>query len=171
MSSRSTVGRCLGGAAKYRWLVLKVQEYPVNLALLKLAESGIGARSCSLMEAPRVRYAASPTENKAVEIADLKRRIAEVEQALMVVPEEYRNGVLYHTINHGTGRISPGHGSSWQDPRFDKAHRNTWKKWKTRFLLEYAAIIGELDHIKLLIEYEDLLSGTTVPNEKIYHFQ
>ena len=168
MSRRNTVGRCLGGSAKYRSLVLKVQEYPVNLALLKLTEEDISAKGSSVMERPRISYTASPTENKAVEIAELKRRIAEVEQALMAVPEEYRNGVLYHTINHGAR--GSGKSSMWSDPRFDKAHRNTWKKWKTRFLLEYAAIIGEMDHIKLLIEYEDLLSGTTVPGEKIYHF-
>ena len=169
MSCRNTVGRCLGGPAKYRSLVLKVHEYPVNLALLKFTEESVGAGGSSVMERPRLGYTAKPTERKAVEIADLKRRIAEVEQALMVVPEEYRNGVLYHTINHGTG--GSGKSSVWSDPRFDKAHKNTWKKWKTRFLLEYASIIGELDHIKLLIEYEDLLSGTTVPGEKIYHFQ
>lgn len=169
MSCRNTVGRCLGGPAKYRSLVLKVQEYPVNLALLKFAEESVVAGGSSVMERPRLGYTAKPAERKAVEIADLKRRIAEVEQALMVVPEEYRNGVLYHTINHGTG--GSGKSSVWSDPRFDKAHKNTWKKWKTRFLLEYASIIGELDHIKLLIEYEDLLSGTTVPGEKIYHFQ
>ena len=170
MSCRNTVGRCLGGPAKYRSLVLKVQEYPVNLALLKLAQENISAKSASVMEKPRIAYGSSSTEKKALEIADLKRRISEVEQALMVVPEEYRNGVLYHTINHGSQRSSGSKSSQWNDPRFDKAHRNTWKKWKTRFLLEYAAITGELDYIKLLIEYEDLLRGTTVPGEKIYKF-
>jgi len=171
MSGKSTVGRCLGGSAKYRSLVLKVQEYPVNLALLKLTEEGISPAGGAFREKPKPGYCASPTERRAVEIAELKRRIAEVEQALKVVPEEYRNGVLYHTINHGPGRSGPGRGSSWSDSRFDNAHKNTWKKWKTRFLLEYAAITGELDHIKLLIEYEDLLRGVTIPNEKIYHFR
>jgi len=170
MSSRKTVGRCLGGSAKYKWLVLRIQEYPVNLALLQLAQADLGAKGHCVREVPGVRYQARPTEDRAIEIAELRKRIAEVEKALSAVPREYRNGVLYHTINHGSRSSGRGPGCTWTDEKFDFAHKNTWKKWKTRFLLEYASIIGEMDHIKLLVEYEDLLSGTSVPKEKIYHF-
>ncbi len=170
MRTRVTVGRCLGGSAKYKWLVLKIQEYPINLALLELAESGIKPPCSAVREARGAGYVSRPTERKAIEIAELKKRITEVELALSVVPEEYRNGVLYHTINYGSKSSGRGRGSSWREDRYDFAHRNTWKKWKTKFLLEYAAIIGEMDHINLLVEYEDILFAKAVDPEKVYHF-
>ena len=170
MSTRRTVGRRFGGSEKYKWLVLKVREYPVNLALLEIEENRMFPCGHSVMEIPELRGISRPTEDRALEIADLKRRIAEVEMALQVVPEEYRNGVLYHTINHGSKGSGSGRGSAWSEHKYDFAHKNTWKKWKTRFLLEYASIIGELDHINLLVKNEDMLLDSQFPKERIYHF-
>ena len=36
---------------------------------------------------------------------------------------------------------------------FSGAHRNTWTRWKARFILEYAEIIGEGDYIRMLMEH------------------
>ena len=155
MSPRNTCGSVFGGAAKYKWLVLKIQEYPVNKAMLELAEKNVGPAGCRVKERPGPQYISSPTEKTAVRLADLRRRIREVDRALLAVPEEYRAGVLYHTIHYGTKSIGRRCGSAWEDDMFDFAHKNTWKKWKVRFILAYAGIIGEKDHIDMLNEYRE----------------
>ena len=152
-----SVSNAFGGnnraAAKYSWLLMKLQEYPVNKEMLRLIEKDIGPSSPSVMEVPGLCGYGRPTESKAIKIAELKKRIAEVGRALEIVPKEYREGILYHTLNHGTKTKGLGAGSSWSEPMYSHAHRNTWTKWKMRFLLEYADIIGEKDYIALLIEY------------------
>ena len=134
-------------------LVLKISEYPLNKELLRLYTMDIAPAGSFVREAPVKRYGARPTEDKALRIADLKRRISEVDKALLSIPEEYRSGVLYHTVYHGCKGIQGGKGSAWADDAFSFAHPNTWKKWKTRFILEYASIIGEKEHIEMLNEY------------------
>lgn len=168
MKEGKTSGNCFGGPAKYKQILLKVQEYPVNLALMELAERDISAPGTSVMESRGEVYNARPTENKAIRLAELRERVNAVEQALLVVPEEYRAGVLYHTLNHGSRSVGVGNGSAWSDPRYSFAHRNTWKKWKTRFLLEYATIIGERDYIDLLREYGDELAVRSRQHEIKY---
>lgn len=134
-------------------LVLKISEYPLNKELLRRYMTDIAPDAGFVREVPAKRYGSRPTEDKALRIADLNRRIAEVDRALQKIPAEYRSGVLYHTIYHGHKGIQGGKGCSWSDKMFSHAHPNTWKKWKTRFILEYASIIGELDYICLLNEY------------------
>ena len=146
-----------GSAAKYKWLVLRISEYPLNKELLEDCMRDISPTSGFVMELPACGYGARPTESRALKIADLRRRLEEVDKALMVVPEEYRSGVLYHTIYHGSKGIVGGKGTSWSDDMYATAHPNTWKKWKTRFVLEYASVIGEKDHIDLLNEYRPTL--------------
>ena len=65
--------------------------------------------------------------------------------------------MLYHTIFHGNKGIIGGKGSAWGGDMFAFAHPNTWKKWKTRFILEYAKITGEMDNIDLLNRYRPQL--------------
>ena len=142
-----------GSSAEYKMLVLKISEYPVNKELLRLYLMDIGPAAGFVREPSVHGYGIRPTEDKALKIADLRKRISEVDRALQRIPAEYREGVLYHTIYHGGKGIQGGKGSAWSDPAFSFAHPNTWKKWKTRFILEYASIIGEMDHIDLLNEY------------------
>ena len=153
MAHRYSCGGLFGGPAKYKWLVLRIQEYPLNKALLKMEEEKISPPGPRIMDAPSFSYIARPTEDRAVRIAELKRRIDEVDRALSIVPDEYKDGVLYHTLHYGTRMISGVPNSVWDEDIYDHAHKNTWKKWKTRFILEYARIIGELDHISMLNEY------------------
>jgi hypothetical protein len=136
-----------------QWLLLKIQEYPANKEMLRLIEKDLGPSAAAVREVPGVPGYGRPTESKALKAAELKRRIEEVDRALEIVPAEYRAGILYHTLNHGTKTQGIGLGSSWSEPMYSIAHRNTWTKWKMRFLLEYADIIGERDHIGMLIEY------------------
>jgi hypothetical protein len=160
MARRYSCGGLFGGAAKYKWLVLRIQEYPLNKALLRMEEEKVSPPGPRIMDAPSFSYISRPTEERAIRIAELKRRIEEVDRALEIIPEEYRDGVLYHTLHYGTRMISGVPGSVWGESIYDHAHKNTWKKWKTRFILEYARIIGELDHITMLNEYwltEELL--------------
>jgi hypothetical protein len=142
-----------GSPAEYKMLVLKISEYPINKELLRRYMQDIAPAGCFVRESSAKGYGARPTEEKALRIADLKRRISEVDRALQKVPKEYRSGVLYHTVHHGCKGIQGGKGCSWSEKTFSFAHPNTWKKWKTRFILEYASIIGEMDHIELLNEY------------------
>jgi hypothetical protein len=48
-----------------------------------------------------------------------------IHHALLLVPEEYREGILYSIRNRGSGY-------------YDFAHENTWKKWKQRFIYALA---------------------------------
>ncbi len=153
LNGRRLFGGSVGGAAKYKWLVLKIQEYPINKELLALEEKALGPSHPVVMETAWSSYAARPVESKAVRIAELKRRISEVDRALESVPKEYREGVLYHTLNHGSKTAGLGSGSAWEDSMFSGAHRNTWARWKARFILEYAEIIGEGDYIRMLMEH------------------
>lgn len=153
INGRRLFGGSAGSAAKYRQLVLKIQEYPINKELLALEESALGPSHPVVMETCFTSYAARPVERRALRIAELRRRISEVERALEAVPEEYREGVLYHTLNHGSKTSGLGSGSAWDDEMFSGAHRNTWTRWKARFILEYAEIIGEGDYIRMLMEH------------------
>ena len=153
ISGKRLLGGSCVGASKYRWLVLKIQEYPVNKELLTLTEQDIGPSGAALGKMPGGLLCARPTERRALRIAELRRRIEEVETALKVVPEEYREGILFHTLNHGSKAKGVGAGSAWADSMFDGAHRNTWSKWKARFILEYADIIGEGEYVRMLREY------------------
>ncbi|MBR5731242.1 MAG: hypothetical protein IKX89_04795 [Firmicutes bacterium] len=153
INGKRLLGGSAGSAAKYKQLVLKIQEYPINKELLALEENAVGPSGPVVMEPCFSSYAARPVERRAVRIAELKRRIREVDKALEAVPAEYREGVLYHTLNHGSKTAGIGSGSAWEDSMFSGAHRNTWTKWKARFILEYAQIIGEGDYIRMLMEH------------------
>lgn len=48
-----------------------------------------------------------------------------IHRALLLIPEEYREGILTNIQNRGSG-----YG--------DYAHENTWKKWKQRFIYALA---------------------------------
>ncbi len=48
-----------------------------------------------------------------------------IHHALLLIPEEYREGILHSIQNRGSGY-------------YDFAHENTWKKWKQRFIYALA---------------------------------
>ena len=101
-----------GSPAEYKMLVLKISEYPINKELLRRYMQDIAPSGCFVRESSAKGYGARPTEEKALRIADLKRRISEVDRALQKVPQEYRSGVLYHTVHHGCKGIQGGKGCS-----------------------------------------------------------
>ena len=65
-----SVSNAFGGnnraAAKYSWLLMKLQEYPVNKEMLRLIEKDIGPSSPSVMEVPGLCGYGRPTESKAI---------------------------------------------------------------------------------------------------------
>ena len=65
-----------------------------------------------------------PTADKAIKISGLSVAIVAVESALQVIPEEYRDGV-YASIAYS--RSFP-----------EYAHRNTWSRYRTKFVLQVA---------------------------------
>ena len=85
INGRRLFGGSAGSAAKYRQLVLKIQEYPINKELLALEESALGPSHPVVMETCFTSYAARPVERRALRIAELRRRISEVERALEAV--------------------------------------------------------------------------------------
>ncbi len=64
------------------------------------------------------------TGSKAVEIANLSRRIAAIERAFDVLPEKYRAGIEDKLVK--------------DMPYGDFAHPNTWKKWQQVFIYNVA---------------------------------
>ena len=118
LSGKRLLGGSCVGALKYKWLILKIQEYPVNKQLLALTEKELSPSCAAVKNMPSRNSFGSPTERRALRI------------------------------------------SAWADSMFDRAHRNTWTKWKARFILEYADIIGEGEYIDMLIEYGPELCGS-----------
>lgn len=59
----------------------------------------------------------------------VERELHAVEQALMVVPEEYRDGVYNNIVSGG-----------W--PVYVPAHRNTWSLWRVRYLKLLAEMLN-----------------------------
>jgi hypothetical protein len=60
----------------------------------------------------------------------MREKMEAVEQAEILLPDEYRNGVLNH-VKYGE--------------RFpDTAHLNTWKSWQARFIYRIAERLNEI---------------------------
>lgn len=70
---------------------------------------------------PRSSTPGDPVERKAERMDRLWQDIHAVELALMCIPAEYQQGVLKNIQNGG-----------W--PADVPAHRNTWSKWRRKFL-------------------------------------
>jgi len=63
----------------------------------------------------------NPTEEKAMRIEALSKRCEAIEQALTMIPSEYRRGVMTSVLERG----------SFQPYN---AHPNTYSRWRCRFL-------------------------------------
>ena len=70
---------------------------------------------------PRSSSPGDPVERKTERMDRLWQDIRAVEMALIRVPAEYRQGVLKNVQSGGWPMTVP-------------AHRNTWSKWRRRFL-------------------------------------
>ena len=70
---------------------------------------------------PGGNQAGDPTGNKALQMSFLSGQIQAIERALDKIPPEYRKGV-FDNVRYG----------GW--PYGVPAHRNTWSKWRTRFV-------------------------------------
>lgn len=77
---------------------------------------------------PKGTNRSDPTALKAERLAKLSKKISAVERALKSVPEEYREGV-YMSI-------------AYRDRLPDYANKNTWSKWRMRFISRVADVMG-----------------------------
>ena len=73
---------------------------------------------------PKGSSPGDPTGAAAVKSAELSEKIKCIDNALQLIPKEYRQGVLDNIILRA--------------PYPDYAHENTWKTWRHRFIF-YAA--------------------------------
>lgn len=77
---------------------------------------------------PRGTNKGDPTALKAERLVELSKKISAVEGALKSVPEEYRLGV-YGSV-------------AYRDRLPDYANKNTWSKWRMRFIVRVAEVMG-----------------------------
>ena len=74
--------------------------------------------------APYQKLGGRPTESRGITLALIEKDIDAIEQALFLVPEEYRQYV-FDNVRYG-----------WRFPSI--AARNTWSKWRMYFLFQVA---------------------------------
>lgn len=71
-----------------------------------------------------------PTQNRALRMYSVGRQIESVEQALVIVPNEYRRGII-DNIKYRCGY-----------PVDVPAHPVTWSRWRSKFLWQVAKNMG-----------------------------
>jgi len=74
---------------------------------------------------PRGTQVSNPTERKAIRMALISSELKAVEQAIVVIPHEYRNGVQDNV--------------TYQVRYPDDADPRTYRRWKQRFIYSVAA--------------------------------
>ena len=116
---------CLLPETVYRQALWAVKDLPrMRQRLLELEESldCICGSSVSVSRSSNVY--ADRTAVKAGQMANLALRIQRIEDGLMCVPEQYRDGIL-DKLAYGV-------------PYPDLYHANTWKRWQQVFLYQVA---------------------------------
>ncbi|MCI9640439.1 hypothetical protein ACDL92_11880 [Ihubacter sp. mB4P-1] len=117
----------LGSDALYRETLYFIRQYPEYQRILAdMQQESIGVQ---YKIGGRGSQVSRPTENKAVNRAELQRRINIIDRAIETVPIDYRQGVWDHVIYQT---------KYTEDGIFFYAHVNTWKQWTQRFVYEVA---------------------------------
>ena len=108
------------------WAVKDMQRLKTRLAELKADAYVLGGRDYGM---PVSGYGTGclcdSTGSSAIKIAHVEGRIDAIEQALMAVPSEYRDGIRDKIL--------------YDMPYSEKAHINTWKRWQQVFLYHVAS--------------------------------
>ncbi|MBR3705818.1 MAG: hypothetical protein IKM19_02505 [Firmicutes bacterium] len=104
------------------WAVKDLDRLKIRLKELKADAYVLGGYDMTM---PAAGYGTGrvcdSTGSKAVEIAHLSRRIEAIENALMQVPERYREGIMARMTQ--------------DDPYNEEtAHINSWRRWQQVFL-------------------------------------
>lgn len=131
------------GKNKYLETLYFIRQYPDNKRLLKRIEEEAEIPPVSITGMPKSTKQSNMLENTVILKQSILENVQMVERALKKIPEEYRKGVLNHTI----------HGEKYASPMFDSAHENTWKKWVQRFIYEVAILRGDGPYIGLIQKY------------------
>ena len=116
----------LGSDELYRETLYYIRGYPgCRMAIESAEKSGRGYGEVRLREDgfsdPTFEAAA-----RQIELTEARERVRIVEEALLAVPERYREGVYQHVVCRRALR----------DPMFDGVSGKTWKRWTQRFVYE-----------------------------------
>ena len=107
------------------WAVRDLRRMERRLA--QLQNQGDSRKTSSLVCDGGGSELSRPTENRALELINLRQRIGAIQRALTVVPEVYRSCVIQNIVDRNTGVGFP-----------DKI----WRIWKQRFLFQVAINLG-----------------------------
>lgn len=106
----------------YKQAVWAVKDLPRLKERLKEVQENayyVGSHNL-LLEGGTNGILSDTTANNAVELANISNRINAIENAFLMIPEKYRDGIRKHLIN---------------DMEFgDSAHPNTWKHWQQVYI-------------------------------------
>lgn len=106
------------------WAVRDLERLEKELEELKDTRGDVNGNPMAVGENHHSYMVSSKTENKAIRILLLDRRINQIEDAFDIVPEKYKGYVINSIIN----KVAPKKG--FPD--------NIWKIWKQRFLYQVA---------------------------------
>lgn len=107
----------------YMSVIYIIRDYPRVKAL---RDSIIDETTPASGGSPAGSYS-QPTESKAIRLVELSDKCSAIERALEVVPAEYRDGIMRNII--------------YQIPYPTYAGKNTWSRWRIRFLIRAAELL------------------------------
>lgn len=117
--------RTCGSMLKHNEVINYIKQYPQKKQVMKyLKDFDIGI------------------DNRNELINELEEYFEIVETAIVVVPLEFRKGVLMHIM----------HSVPYDDVLFRYASRSTWDKWRRRFIDEVIRLKGEDRYCDILYE-------------------
>ncbi len=143
----------IGDEALYREIIYFIRQYPMWKVMLKKVNADkedISIQGVNLDSIiSKTNKISRPTEEKAIKnldmISTLELKIGIVEKALIMVREEYRQGILEHIVLK----------LEYTSPKFDYAHLNTWKYWNKLFIYNVGINLGYAEYIKCLKELKE----------------
>lgn len=120
----------LGSDHLYREMIYYIRQYPEYIRLLSVVEDGTPGRSDADMPA-KTNQVSQPTERQAlrhISLQECEHRIDIIDDALLTIPDQYRNGVFEHVVYQ----------TDYCDKIYYYANINTWKRWTQKFVYEVA---------------------------------
>ena len=104
----------------YMSVIYIVRDYPRAKALRDAIIDETPPQSIGRSEG----QISQPTERKAIRLTELADRCSAIENALKVIPAEYQDGVMRNI--------------TYSIPYPSWASKNTWSRWRMRFLIKAA---------------------------------
>ena len=108
----------------YMQVLWTIRSYKI----IELKASSIILEQTSPDGQPRGNGTSNPTESKAIKRELPLKTLKALDDAINIVPEEYRKGVLKNIIN--------------REPFPEYAHPKTYARWKQKYICEVARLLG-----------------------------